>query len=274
MTSIMALPTTNATGWSPSGCTVSYVASPSMAAGGGALKITPTAAAAASSITPNGTPYRVAVTPGATHTGISYVQPTTSLAGTWENILYWYTSAGAAASTPTNTGTTATLTTGWNQLTVTAVAPANAAYAGLLVKWLPPGGSATTDLFYAAQFSVAAGSSTVWTAPGASPVVSMTTSGLTAGGQKITSVAPGAAGSDVVTVSQMTAAITAAAARTGTASLAFTSAIADGASASLTMTVAGCRRRRMVVRPGCARRVRRRAVSPTGSSPPRARSPW
>ena len=212
MTSIMALPTTNATGWSPSGCTVSYVASPSMAAGGGALKITPTAAAAASSITPNGP------LPGGSDTGgdahgdqlcAAHHIPGRDM----ENILYWYTSAGAAASTPTNTGTTATLTTGWNELTVTAVAPANAAYAGLLVKWLPPGGSATTDLFYAAQFSVAAGSSTVWTAPGASPVVSMTTSGLTAGGQKITSVAPGAAGSDVVTVSQMTAAITAAAAR-------------------------------------------------------------
>ena len=201
MTSAMALPT-SAANWALSGCALTFVSAPSLASGGGALRMLPTVAAVASSFAPNGSSFRVAVTAGLTYTALAYGQATTSTAGTWDIIIYWYNSGGSNISTTATTGIV--LASGsWTEMAVTGTAPAGAVSAGLLAKWVPPGGSATADVFYFCQLSVAAGSSTVWTAPGASPVVGMTASGLTAGGQRVTSAAPGVAGTDLATVSQI-----------------------------------------------------------------------
>lgn len=79
--------------------------------------------------------------------------------------IFWYTAAGAAASTASNAGTSvADTTAGFTQASVTARAPVNAAFAAVKVTVLATGGA--SELHYVDKIAFRRGTSTVWAAGG------------------------------------------------------------------------------------------------------------
>lgn len=113
-----------------------------------------------------GTSDYVPVTVGKTYTGVAWVK-TPSASGTLTIQIFWRTEAGATitAVLANSTGTGV-----WQQLSVTGVAPATAAFAQLVVSYQTP-----STVWYADAFGVWEGSSTTWvppvTLPAGMPVV-------------------------------------------------------------------------------------------------------
>lgn len=115
---------------------------------------------ASNATTPTGTS-GIAVTGGTTYTAVASVLLGLSGATTAQISIFWWTSSGAAASTPSNTSSTVAPTgTTWLQASVTATAPSNAAFASITLTNNTTTFTSSTFLFTCIGFW--AGSTTNW----------------------------------------------------------------------------------------------------------------
>ncbi len=158
---------TDTTGWAvDTNCTIARTTAQFLN-GAASLQMTASSAATMAARTLSGTS-GIPVTVGTTYTAVSSHR--TAVTGrTVTCAIRWYDSGGATLSTSTGTGITDT-TGGWTQATVTAAAPASAAFAAVVITVTSP---ASAEVHYVDQIKLAAGSSTVWSRGGLSALINM-----------------------------------------------------------------------------------------------------
>ena len=149
---------TDTTGWA--GYILTVARSTAQALHGSAsLLVTRASGGGGSAYTPTGVS-GIPVTPGETYTATASFRAATGTPDARVGI-GWYTSGGAVISQPVNAYTATS--SSWRTEYLTAVAPANAAYAGIEVGM--PAGTAG-DAYYADCFSLHRGAAGVWSLPG------------------------------------------------------------------------------------------------------------
>lgn len=133
------------------------------------LRLTASAAGNMQATNASGAGGRVAVAPGTTYTAIASFRAN-STSRTARVYINWFDSADAFISTSTGSDVTSA-STGWTKSTVTAAAPANAAYARVVVQ---VDSAASGEQHFVDAISIAPGTGTEWSRGGlttASPTI-------------------------------------------------------------------------------------------------------
>lgn len=126
--------------------------------------ITTTGAGVNGATTPTGTS-GLPVVAGKTYTALASFRLAAALTRTARLFVNWYTAAGSLISATANADVAPT-NSGWTQAAVTAAAPANAAFAAIVVQLVNAAGA--SEVLHFDKIGLAPGSSTTWTRGGLS----------------------------------------------------------------------------------------------------------
>lgn len=143
----------------PLNCGVTRIASGLATSGGYIAQVSSLAAGRMDAVTASGVNGKPVVG-GSAYRVIADVRAAT-VSRTSVLMVYWFTSAGAAASTAFNTvASSADATGSWTTLAGNVTAPANAAYAQVVVSFQNP--AAASEIHYIEKAGIMPGSGTVW----------------------------------------------------------------------------------------------------------------